>query len=171
MAKKSKLQSQANKLTQKVLEIKKLLTDEELTFCETHLKNSSSPYGSISPQETYINNINEEILNNNLVGEYLVLRQEQIKTIFVNENAIVLHLLDIYHKCMLKQPIIDNKGHHTGEYKVDSKGANDALKMISTLISGAKETVNTINVNNPAPELNISDKDLQKFFKKFNDQY
>ena len=43
MAKKSKLQSQANKLTQKVLEVKKLLTDEELTFCETHLKNSSSP--------------------------------------------------------------------------------------------------------------------------------
>jgi len=27
------------------------------------------------------------------------------------------------------------------------------------------------NETYPAPELNISDKDLQKFFKKFNDQY
>lgn len=62
MPKKSKLQSQANKLTQKVLEVKKLLTDEELKFCETHLKNSSSPYGSISPKKRILTTLMRKYL-------------------------------------------------------------------------------------------------------------
>ena len=66
--------------------------------------------------------------------------------------------------------MIDKHGHPTGEYKLDSKGAIDSLKLLSNYFKMTTDNQNNVTVNQ-IPNIDIAKKDLDKFLKDFNEQY
>lgn len=48
----------------------------------------------------------------------------------LNVNTLIDHLETIRNRCMQGEPVLDNEGQPTGEWKFDSKGALRAIEMI-----------------------------------------
>jgi phage terminase small subunit len=48
----------------------------------------------------------------------------------VTRETVLRDLIDVKNRCMQAEPVLDGEGNPTGEYKFDSTGAINALKLI-----------------------------------------
>lgn len=169
----NKLLKDFQKTQNEILSLKKNLTDEEIEFCEFYIQKTSSPYGGLTKTTKTNNktiNFSNDILSNANVSKYIYLRQKQIKDTFLNENAVLIWIYSTFLKCVAEEQVIDKHGHPTGEYKLDSKGAIDSLKLLSNYFKMTTDNQNNVTVNQ-IPNIDITKKDLDKFLKDFNEQY
>lgn len=76
-----------------------------------------------------------QLLQRDDVQEYLdKLRTEAQENSNVSRQWIVERFKDISDRCVQAEPVYDNNGLPTGEYRFDSSGANKATEMLGKII-------------------------------------
>ncbi len=69
----------------------------------------------------------------------------------INQEWVLKKLTELVDMCMSAKPVLDRQGNETGEYKVDSFGANKALELIAKhlgMFVGKGENPDTTNIYN-----------------------
>ena len=156
----------------KIKDLVKKLTETEYRFCEEYLKCMSIPLAmaKIDFDEVNPGNRGKLIYTQPIVQEYLTLRKRQLRKVFITREDISLRALNLLDKCMGPMPVLDKKGHPTGEYTLDSKGATKVLEMLfkhKNMLSGDSFQNNQSQI----PSINLAEDDLLKFEKMFNSEY
>lgn len=156
----------------KIEGLAKKLTETEYRFCEEYLKCMSIPLAmaKIDFDEVNPGHRGNLIYTKPLVQEYLTLRKRQLRKVFITREDISLRALNLLDKCMAPMPVLDKKGHPTGEYTLDSKGATKVLEMLfkhKNMLSGDSFQNNQSQI----PSINLAEDDLLKFEKMFNSEY
>lgn len=165
-------------LTQKVTKLADELTDEEFSFCEEYLKNMQNPVAiSVARALPYEENPHRRaasLLNNPKIMDYLDVRRKIIRRTFITKDDVMLRLYQALDRCTQPVAIIDNKGHPTGEYKFDSRGATKILEILSKHFGIADMDKNDKGSNGAlpvAPKVSVNKDDLDEFIGKFNEEY
>lgn len=57
----------------------------------------------------------------------------------LNREWVLTRLMTVADRCMQTEPVLDNQGNPTGEYKFDSAGATKALKMLGDTLGMFKQ--------------------------------
>lgn len=60
----------------------------------------------------------------------------------IDANWVVDKAKKIIERCMQAEPVYDNEGNPTGEYKFDSSGANGSLKILAKYLGMEKKDIN-----------------------------
>lgn len=155
-------------------EIAKGMSPDELAYCTAYLNCLSVPDAlaqmDMSTPEKKLEF--EDIVTRENVRAYLDEKRKKIRDIYVTADDLVLQARQLYDKCVRSQPILSPTGHPTGEYKFDAKGAVKILELLfeqSGLIK--KDKTQKIDVRQQIPDINITEKALVKFHKKFDKDY
>jgi phage terminase small subunit len=64
----------------------------------------------------------------------------------LDSEWVLRRLKTISDRCIQEEPVLDNQGNPTGEYKFDSSGANKATELIGKHLGMFKDNVN-LNAN------------------------
>lgn len=101
----------------------------------------------------------------NLTKPHIVKRIKEIRdelsiSGIVTAEYVVAGLKETAERCMQKEPILDNKGNPTGEYKFDSSGANRSHELLGKTIGIFIEKVESKNTNT---NINLSDEEKIKY--------
>jgi hypothetical protein len=164
-------------LADQVTSLADQLTDEEFNFCEEYLKNMTAPIAlavaRALPYEDMPHRRAESFLNNPKLLDYLDLRRKIIRRTFITKDDVMLRLYQALDKCTQPIPIIDKKGHPTGEYSFDSRGATKILEILSKHfgIADIDKDKKDKNITPVAPKVSVNKDDLEEFINKFNDEY
>lgn len=76
-----------------------------------------------------------QLLQREDVQEYLQgLRSEYAEKSGITKAWVLERFKDISDRCVQAEPVYDNRGIPTGEYKFDSSGANKATEMLGKII-------------------------------------
>lgn len=152
------------------------LTDEQFAFCEVYLENLTSPaYISVAkalPYEENPNRKGRDLLMDTRVIEYLDLRRKIIRRFTVTKDEVLIKLNDLITKCMAPVQVLDNKGHPTGEYTFDSRGATKGMELLSKYL-GLDNTkqIGSLEAIASVPKVSVNKDDLDKFIMDFNEHY
>lgn len=66
------------------------------------------------------------------VAAYMASRgAEMLRELEVDAKWLREQLLELYHRCMQQQPVLDKNGKPTGQYTFDAKNALGALKALA----------------------------------------
>lgn len=76
----------------------------------------------------------------------------------VSAEWVVQKAKKIVERCMQEEPVYDNEGNPTGEYKFDSTGATAALKILAKYLGMDRSTVKHEGVNGLGIVLNLAGK-------------
>ena len=76
----------------------------------------------------------------------------------VSAEWVVQKAKKIVERCMQEEPVYDNEGNPTGEYKFDSMGATAALKILAKYLGMDRSTVKHEGVNGLGIVLNLAGK-------------
>lgn len=104
-----------------------------------------------------------QILQREDVQEYLQkLRDEYSEKSGITKQWVIDRFKNISDNCVQAEPVFDNKGMPTGEYRFDSSGANKATEMLGKII-GVFEKDNEQNKSVVAlPIINIINPNADK---------
>lgn len=73
-----------------------------------------------------------ELLTNPNVSRALEgLREVRANRVQVRTDYVILRLVECVERCMQAEPVLDDEGNPTGEYKFDSAGATKALGLLA----------------------------------------
>ena len=95
-----------------------------------------------------------QLLQREDIQEYLEgLRAEYAENAGVSKQWVVERFKDISDRCVQAEPVLDNQGLPTGEYRFDSSGANKATEMLGKIIGvfekdNDQSKANTTNIIN-----------------------
>lgn len=93
------------------------------------------------------------------IGELTAMAtQSAILKTGLDREWVISRLMSVVDRCMTAEPVKDNKGNPTGEFRFDSAGANTALKMLG-------DTLGLFKPAEKKPEddyANLSDADLAR---------
>ncbi len=76
----------------------------------------------------------------------------------ISAEWVVQKAKKIVERCMQEEPVYDNEGNPTGEYKFDSMGATAALKILAKYLGMDRSTVKHEGVNGLGIVLNLAGK-------------
>lgn len=85
-------------------------------------------------------------------------RQEIARENEVSIDWVVQKAKKVVIRCMQEEPVYDNEGKPTGEYKFDSMGATAALKILAKYLGMDRSTVKHEGVNGLGIVLNLAGK-------------
>lgn len=94
------------------------------------------------------------------VKAYIAERELQIQNTFqLEQEWVVKELVDNVKRCKQAQPVLDNTGTPTGEYRYDASGANKALELLGRHL---KMFTDRVEVSDPLKErlAQMSDEEL-----------
>lgn len=126
-------------------ETKDGLTDIEEQFCIQYIKllsNGTQAYLAVNPNVTYYSAAvasNRLLKNNKIQNRIKQLKDELRENQKIDSAQLVESLINVYQACMKGRKVTrwdkkEKKLIETGEIIVDSKGANDAIKIMANLL-------------------------------------
>ena len=150
---------------------KNKLTDEQLKFCEEYLKcmSVSEAVEKVFPYGTSKSKVLELISDPNL-KVYLDVRRQEIRNIYITKEDILLRTLDLYDKCVQPVPVLDKRGHPTGEYQMDTRGATKILELMYKHL-GLVDADTKQDIPNVVPQVVLSEKELETFRTHFESEF
>jgi len=150
------------------------LTDDEFKFCEEYLKclSLSVAISKVYPYEENTKKRGKALITSSNVKQYLNLRRQAIRDVYVTREDVLLRTLDLYDKCIQPIPVVDKRGHPTGEYTMDTKGATKILELLYKhlgLISpeGSAQGVTQGNI----PDITLTEEELDRFKSHFESEF
>ena len=158
-----------------IAQLAKKLTEDEFSFCEEYLKDLSKPLDTIVANSCY-NSIDHkktvvELMSNSNVIDYINLRRTFIRKAFLTRDDILIYMKQVLARCMQGEPVYDNRGQPTGEYKLDTNGAAKILKMLADYHGMGEKTGAQTQIVMPVPKAVIGEEELSEFIGKFNEEY
>jgi hypothetical protein len=168
--------SEISFIKEKLAELKEKMTIEQIEFCDHYVMNVTQSAFNISsvvfPEKENTKELTLELIENENVQEYLKLKKELHKLFFITKNEILLHAYDILLKSKEKQPILDRHGQPTGHFTSDIKNASKILEILCKAESIIESGNKIENLNLPIlPDIKVDSNDLDKFYKKFNEDF
>lgn len=118
------------------------LTDKRKRFCLEYIKHSNATKAAKDAgfSEKTAGEQGKQLLQNPIVSEYLESLQKKIaEETGVSVKWVIDKLQHIVDECLIRQEIYSAKGTPTGTFKIDSSGANGALKSIGLHLGMFKE--------------------------------
>lgn len=126
-------------------ETKDSLTDIEEQFCIEYIKklsNGTQAYLAVNPNVTYYSAAvasNRLLKNNKIQNRIKQLKDELREQQDIELSQIIHSLTNVYQACMKGRKVTrwdkkEKKLIETGEILIDSKGANDAIKIMANLL-------------------------------------
>jgi hypothetical protein len=78
--------------------------------------------------------------------------REKAEHVGVGPDWVVMKWMEVLDRCMQGSPVLDNEGNETGEWKFDSRGANNVLHDMATYMGMFQKAATdskpvTVNVN------------------------
>lgn len=164
------------RINQELIELGEKLSDEEYTFCETYLKNITSPVvvavAKALPYEDNPVRRGQMMLSNIHVLRYLDLRRKVIRRAWITKDDVLIQAYDLWQKSKEPIPVIDRKGQPTGEYKFDSHAAVKLAELLFKYTGAISEADKGSKANiTVAPSVNIARSDLDAALEQFNAEY
>ena len=109
------------------------MTPKEQKFCDEYLIDLNAAQAAI--RAGYSKKTAKEIGCENLTKPHIQTeiskrRQELAQKTAITQEWVLNRFKEISDRCMTAEPVYDNDGQPTGEYKFDSSGANKATEMI-----------------------------------------
>lgn len=158
----------------RLIELTKLLDDDEINFCEYYIKNITLPIrlvvSTVMPDEPFPEQKSREIMTNPLVHEYLDLRRQVVRRAIITEDDVMLRMYDLLEKCSQPKPVLDNKGQPTGEMAIDTRGATKILELLAKHFKLDGNTNNAQTIAEPKTAV-LSESDVDEFNKYLDDEF
>jgi phage terminase small subunit len=109
------------------------LTKKQERFCDEYLIDLNATQAAMragySKKTAY--SIGQENLNKPDIANRLEKRRAaQTKRTEIEADWILERLKELTERCMQHEPVMNNQGEETGEYRFDSSGANRALELL-----------------------------------------
>lgn len=112
------------------------LTDLQRRFVEALVESPDIVYayktaGGKAARADHVRVCAYEILVNPNVQRVLrLIRKERMERTLISSDWVLNKLVQVIERCMQGQPVLDDEGQPTGEWKFDSNGANKALALL-----------------------------------------
>lgn len=113
-----------------------LLTPMQQRFVEAMMETPDYVYayavaGGKAARSDHRRTCAHEILTNPNVQKVLRrLRNERMSRTLITSDWVLTKIVQLIERCMQSQPVLDDDGNPTGEYKFDSAGAAKGLQML-----------------------------------------
>lgn len=109
------------------------MTPKEQKFCDEYLIDLNATQAAIRAgySAKTANEAGARLLAKvSIQAEISKRRQELAQKTAITQEWVLNRFKEISDRCMTAEPVFDNDGQPTGEYKFDSSGANKATEMI-----------------------------------------
>ena len=137
-----------------------MLNEKQKQFCEEYIIDLNGTQAAIRAgySKKTARAIANELLTKLDIQEYICeLKNKRSERVKYSQDELMRDILEVKHRCMQANPVLDKEGNETGVWKFDSNGANKALDMLAKHV-GFYETDNkqkafNISVNREAVEV------------------
>lgn len=72
--------------------------------------------------------------------------REKLARLNISSDFIIDRCVEIHEKCMGNIPVLDRQGNPIGEYRIDSRGALEALKLLTKYKTISKDFAEKVDV-------------------------
>lgn len=129
------------------------LNERQQRFCQEYLIDFNATraykvaYTNVKNDKVACVNGSRLLGNANIQAYLTVLKQERAERIQITQDDVLRDLITVKTKCMQEVKVVkwdysEKKLVETGEYQFDSKGANQALKLIGDHLGMFQQNVN-----------------------------
>lgn len=124
------------------------LSDKRRKFVDEYIKDCNGTQAAIRAgySKKTANEQASRLLANVTIYDIITAKLEAIaKTNEISVDWVVKKQVEIIERCMQASPVYDDNGDRTGEYKFDSTGANQGLRLLAKHL-GMDRTKVEVNV-------------------------